>query len=196
MSITVAPASIDLFDDVTAVLGSTACWCAYYRMSAGEYGRVSVDQLERAIRDRRNLLTRRLEGNVAPGILAYADGVPVGWCGIGPRSEFARLKRSRTIPSIDDRAVWSIVCLLVRTGHRRNGVAAALVSGAVEYARRMRAPAIEAYPVDCGGSRIQAAAAHVGTASMFEAAGFSRKVETGARSGNLARWIYSLDLNE
>jgi hypothetical protein len=31
----------------------------------------------------------------APGILAYAGEVPVGWCSIGPRSDFSALERSR-----------------------------------------------------------------------------------------------------
>lgn len=140
-------------------------------------------------------MIERLAVEPAPGMLAYDERMPVGWCGIGARSEFARPMRSRTIPLIDDRAVWSIVCLLVRAGHRRKGVAAALISGAVAYARQMRAAGIEAYPVDCGEKRINAAAAHVGTAAMFEAAGFVRVVETAAQSANLARWVYRLELS-
>lgn len=97
-------------------------------------------------------------------------------------------------PTGGGEAVWSIVCFQVRTGHRRKGVATALLTGAVAYVREMRVPAIEAYPIDCEGQRVQSAAAHVGTAAMFEAAGFKRVLESQARSANLPRWIYRLEL--
>lgn len=192
--IEVVPASADRVGDVVAVLGSSACWCMYYRLSAGEYGRVSREELKGAVQRRSALMHERLRGETAPGMLAYLDWAPVGWCGIGPRAEFTRLRRSRTIPPVDDRPVWSIVCFLVRPGSRRAGVASALLSGAVAYARGCGAPVLEAYPVDTGGRRIDTASAHVGTTTMFEAAGFQRVTETNARSGGLARWVMRLEL--
>jgi hypothetical protein len=49
-------------------------------------------------------------GNPPPGYLAYLDGEPVGWVGVAVRTETPRLMNSRTIPAIDDAAVWSIGC--------------------------------------------------------------------------------------
>ena len=65
-------------------------------------------------------------------MLAYVDGDVAGWCGFGPRPRLPRLVSSRTIPAIDDRPVWSIVCFNVRVGYRRRGVAAALLDGVVD----------------------------------------------------------------
>jgi GNAT superfamily N-acetyltransferase len=192
--IEVVPATADRVDDVVAILGATACWCTYYRLSAGEYGRIPRDGLAEAVRRRSTLMHERLRGETAPGMLAYLEGTPVGWCGIGPRAEFTRLRRSRTIPSLDERPVWSIVCFLVRPGLRRRGVATALLSGAIDYARSCGAPALEAYPVDTDGRRIDTASAYVGTTAMFEAAGFRRVTETTARSAGLARWVMRLEL--
>jgi GNAT superfamily N-acetyltransferase len=105
-----------------------------------------------------------------------------------------RLVRSRTIPRLDDRPVWSIVCFLVRVGYRRRGVGRALLEGLIDYARAQGAPALEAYPVDPSGKRIDVAFAYVGTAGMFENAGFHRVVETAARSAGLPRWLMRLEL--
>jgi GNAT superfamily N-acetyltransferase len=126
--------------------------------------------------------------------LAYLDNQIVGWCGFGPRSEMGRLVRSRTIPAVDGLPVWSIVCFLVRPGFRRQGVTRALLRGAIDCARKHGAPALEAYPVDPGGRRIDTAFAYVGILSMFEQEGFQRIVETSARSAGLPRWLVRLDL--
>jgi GNAT superfamily N-acetyltransferase len=104
-----------------------------------------------------------------------------------------RLVRSRTIPAIDDLPVWSIVCFLIRVGYRRRGVARALLRGAIECAREYHAPALEAYPIDPGGTRIDVAFGYVGILSMFEQEGFQRIVETSARSAGLPRWLMRLD---
>jgi GNAT superfamily N-acetyltransferase len=193
----VLPATGDRFSDIAAVLapsGKGACWCMYYRMTSSQYGRVPAHQLPQAARTRRDLLHARADEPPAPGMLAYLDGMPVGWCGLGPRTEFARLQRSRTIPAVDGLAVWSVVCFLVRPGYRRRGIAAALLAGAVEYARDCGAPALEGYPVDSAGARIDSTFAYVGTTSMFEAAGFHRITETKAHSAGLPRIIMRLRL--
>jgi GNAT superfamily N-acetyltransferase len=105
-----------------------------------------------------------------------------------------RLERSRTIPRIDEVAVWSIGCLIVRPGFRRRGVTRALVDGAVEYARAMGAPAIEAYPIDPDGARVSTSFGFTGFTSTFEAAGFRRVLLTDAHSAGLPRWLVRLDL--
>jgi GNAT superfamily N-acetyltransferase len=197
MSLEIVPATGDRFADIAAVLapsGTGACWCMYYRMSSSEYGRVPAGEMAQAARHRRDLLRARAGQPTAPGMLAYLDEAPVGWCGLGPRTEFARLQRSRTIPAVDDLPVWSVVCFLTRPGFRRRGIAAALLAGAVSYARDCGAPALEGYPVDAAGARIDSTFAYVGTTSMFEAAGFRRIADTSARSARRPRVVMRVDL--
>jgi GNAT superfamily N-acetyltransferase len=191
MPIEVHPATSDRWHDLVAILhpsDSQQCWCLYWRLSSSAYSKAGLEQRERLVRE-------RISHPPAPGMLAYVDGRPIGWCGLGPRTEFERLARSRTIPAIDDRPVWSIVCFLVQTGFRRRGVGKALLLGAIDYARAEGAVGLEAYPVDTGGRRIQTTAAYVGTTAMFEAAGFRRIVATDARSDWLPRWLMRLDLD-
>lgn len=195
--IAVVPATPDRWPDIEELFARTPCWCQYWRLSAGEYGRGSKEQgVEYQFAERREMLRRQLDRSTPPGVIAYLDDTIVGWCGLGPRHEMERLVRSRTIPALDDRPVWSIVCFLVRTGYRRRGVARALLDGAIYCARSHGAPALEAYPVDPAGRRIDTAFAYVGTAALFERAGFRRVLETSARSAGLPRWLMRLELFE
>jgi GNAT superfamily N-acetyltransferase len=156
-------------------------------MTSGEYSRASQEARFAALR-------AQLAETPAPGLVAYLDGEPAGWVGFGPRDRIGRLVRSRTIPKLDDLPVWAIYCFTVRVGYRRQGIARALLDGVIEYGREQGAPALEAYPVDTAGRRIHGTAAYVGTAGMFERAGFRRVVETDARSDHLPRWLMRLDL--
>ena len=183
---TVIPADATRTDDIVAVV-NPACVCQYWRMSSGEYSRSSHESRLEALR-------AQLEETPAPGMLAYLEGEPVGWLGFGPRTRVERLVRSRTIPVLDDVPVWSIYCFTVRVGYRRQGVARELLDGLIAYARAERAPGLEAYPVDTAGRRIHGTAAYVGTAGMFERAGFTRILETDARSERLPRWLMRLEL--
>jgi GNAT superfamily N-acetyltransferase len=190
--IVVVPATADRWNDVRTIMGGhgdRGCWCQYWRLSSSEYSAGPPGAARRALR-------AQLASPMPPGLLAYVDGEPAGWCGIGPRASMGRLARSRTIPRIDDRPVWSIVCFLVRVGYRRRGVAAALLDGVVDYARQQGAVGLEAYPIDPEGARVDVAFAYVGTTSMFERAGFRRVVETASRSAGRPRWLMRLDLDE
>ena len=193
MAVEVYPATPDRFDDAATILRpksdvAGACWCLSYRLSSGENNKLFGDDRPAFLRE---LLGRR----PAPGVIGYLDGQPVGWCGVGPRADVARLRRSRTIPQVDDRPVWSVFCFVVRPGFRRRGITRALLDGAVAYARRSGAPAIEGYPVDPQGRRIHQAAAYVGMIGTFEDAGFERVVKTTSVTDHAPRWLVRLDLS-
>ena len=107
-----------------------------------------------------------------PGVLAYADGAPVGWCAVAPREVYVRLERSRSLRRIDAEPVWSISCLFVARPQRRTGVSVALLRAAVEFARGQGARIVEGYPVEPRTDSMPDVFAWTGTASAFRAAGF------------------------
>jgi GNAT superfamily N-acetyltransferase len=185
------PATVERWSDLCTVLNPRddprACWCLAYRLPSGEFGSTRGNQREERMRG-------LVETGPPPGLLAYLDGEVVGWCNVGPRAAMERLVRSRTIPAIDDVPVWSVVCFVVRVGFRRQGVAEELLHGAVEYAGSQGAPAIEGYPIDPAGKRVNTSDAFVGTAGMFERAGFRRVTKTAATSARLPRWLMRRDL--
>ena len=72
---------------------------------------------------------------------------------------------------VDAQSVWSVVCFVVPSQHRSQGVARALLDGAIAFARKSGVRLLEAYPVDKRG-RQNDDSLWFGTQHMFEDAGF------------------------
>jgi len=109
------------------------------------------------------------------GVLAYADGEPVGWCSIAPRVSYEALQRFRALPPIDDQPVWSVVCFFIDQHFRRQGVTLGLLKAAVKYARSQGAKVIEGYPVE-PGPRLYT---YMGSPETFRKAGFRDVTPSG-----------------
>jgi ribosomal protein S18 acetylase RimI-like enzyme len=106
-----------------------------------------------------------------PGLIGYRGKTPVGWVSLGPREDYAKLVRSPVMKAVDDRPVWAIICFVVPSEHRGQGVAEALLQGAIAYARRQGATLLEAYPVD-RPDRSSDDSMWFGSKSMYDRAGF------------------------
>ena len=186
VSIEVHPATLDRFDDVATMLGpknptSSVCWCLSHRVDARSNRSL--------VGPERGEYVRGLCGrDVAPGVLAYDGPEVVGWAAVAPRSELP-FARSTKIPHVDDLPVWSVWCIRVRPGRRGRGISPAVLAGAVDYARAMGAPAVEGYPVDNAGQRVDLTMAYVGTRAVFERVGFTKAADTAAVSGGFPRVV-------
>lgn len=184
------PVTPDRFEDFADVINPNRrvnhCWCLSHRLRVQDIDELGGGDREQAM--------RRLCGREnPPGVVTYLTGTPVGWCNIGARADIPRLARSQLIRPVDTVAVWSIVCVVVRGGHRRKGVTAHLIEGAVQYAASRGAPAVEAYPVDPQG-RMDTTMAFVGTRSMFDRAGFEVIGSTDAVASKMPRLIMRRNL--
>ena len=126
-------------------------------------------------------------------MLAYQGDEVVGWAAVHPRADTS-FATNRRIPHVDDLDVWSLWCVRVRPGHRGEGISHALVEGAVEFARDGGAPAIEAYPVDNKGEKVDLTMAYVGTRRLFERAGFTKAADTDSVLNGFPRVLMRLDL--
>jgi GNAT superfamily N-acetyltransferase len=173
MKITIRPLTPDRWPDLEAVFEARGCsiargcWCMYYRESGRQDWPAGVTP--RAVRKER--LRALASADPPPGLIGYRGKVPVGWVTLGPRSDYAKLQRSPVMKPVDDLPVWSIVCFVVPAQYRHQGVAAALLEGAVRYARRRGARILEAYPIDKSGPARDDWLWH-GAMSMYGKAGF------------------------
>jgi GNAT superfamily N-acetyltransferase len=165
MDLTIRPVTPDLWPALQDLFGkpgaSNGCWCMYWRIGA-RYHQRPRELNKAALRDIVN-------AGPPPGLLAFDGDTAVGWCQLTPRDALPWLE-TRFKP-VDDVPVWVISCFYVRRGYRRRGVTAALIEAAIEAAKRAKAPALEAYPVD---TEVQGHTSndYSGRASTFARAGF------------------------
>ena len=141
------------------------CWCMYWRIRRtdcqhqfGEGNKLAFKQL--------------LDSGNVPGILAYHEGQPVGWCSVAPRQEFAVLDRSPTLKRFDDLPVWAITCFFISRPFRRRGLTEILIQAAVRYAAGQGAWIIEAYPLRTEITRLLPYERFMGIESTFTRLGF------------------------
>ncbi len=144
------------------------CWCMSWRIEKGERW-----EDVKGAEAKRRLKALVKKGKVL-GVLAFDGDEPVGWCTYGPRSDFARLDRARTLACDDAEKVWSIPCFFVRKEWQGKGVASVLLERAVAEARRRGAKIAEGYPVKLRvkDKKLPAAFAWTGTPSLFAKRGF------------------------
>jgi GNAT superfamily N-acetyltransferase len=123
----------------------------------------------------RDALHGLVVSGVAPGVLAYLDGQPAGWCAVAPREHYPALARSRILKPVDGQPVWSVSCLFVDRRHRCKGVSIALLHAAAGFVRERGGTILEGYPIEPGpGRKLPAVFAWVGLASAFRQAGFEQ----------------------
>jgi GNAT superfamily N-acetyltransferase len=172
MGVRIEPLTSDRVADLATLFGQGGdpkwCWCAYFRVRGRDWTNSTGAE------NRQILESAVAEQDHTPGLVAYDGDIAVGWVSLGPREDYERLAFSKVMAPLDDKPVWSIVCFVVGRRSRGQGIAAALLDGAIEYARAHGATTLEGYPVDIAdGERIPSANVYHGTLAMFERAGFN-----------------------
>jgi GNAT superfamily N-acetyltransferase len=168
---TAEPLTADNWSDLEELFGRPggsivrSCWCMYYRRSGG-IGDVAQNKVA----------LRALAGSpCTPGLVGYLDGSPVGWVSLGPREDYAKLRRSPVMKPVDDIAVWSVICFFVDKAHRGQGIQRKLLTAAIDHARAHDVRTLEAYPVD-KVERSHDDFMFFGSRSLYERAGFREVV--------------------
>jgi GNAT superfamily N-acetyltransferase len=125
----------------------------------------------------------RVFSETAHAALVFDGEVCVGWCQFGEPDEVPRIKsraaydRERTVPPD-----WRIACCYVGKGHRRQGVAAAALAGALELIGGLGGGIVEGYPEDA--ELVPAGFLYNGALSTYESLGFVRDRKFGKH-----RWV-------
>ncbi|MFT4130118.1 GNAT family N-acetyltransferase [Labrys sp. (in: a-proteobacteria)] len=184
MELTIRPLTAELWPDFEALFGEngarSGCWCMYWQIGS-LYRRRAPTQNRAAFRS-------VVETGPPPGLLAFADASPVGWCQIGPRPSIPHIDRVWRLRSPDHKPVWSVSCLYIAKGIRRRGVASRLIEAAIDFGRAGGATTIEAYPID---QRLSPSSSSTGFVTTFERLGFRY-----APSPTPERPIMRLDLGQ
>lgn len=179
----VLPANQADWSDLQAIFGTrgeaAGCWCQRYKLQPREAFK-SHPPAVRAERLRRQSNCGQPGAGSTSGLVAYLDGEPAGWCAVEPRPAYAGLLRVYRTPwqgrteDKFDAGIWAVTCVFARAGFRRRGLSHAMVRAAVGFARERGARALEGYPmVTAPGQEVPWGELHVGTRSVFAAAGFT-----------------------
>jgi len=170
-SIEIVPLTPERWADVTALFDEggdpKTCSCMFWRLRSKNWSFANAAEAREGFHE-----LVMADRDPAPGLLAYADGRPVGWVSVAPRDDYERLANSRVRPRLDETPVWSVVCFVVSRAVRGQGLTTRLLDAAMDYATERGAPALEAYPVDVREGRIPAAVGYTGLLSTFLKAGF------------------------
>jgi GNAT superfamily N-acetyltransferase len=170
---TIRPLTPDRWPSLEDLFGkwgaSNGCWCMYWRIGGAYRGR----------RGQNKETLRKIVKRGSPGLVAFDHDLAVGWCQLTPRDALPWLDRMWWFQRVDDVPVWSISCFFVRGAYRRRGVMSQLIGAALKAAKRAKAPALEAYPVDTAAPK-STSNIFTGTVSAFAHAGFKEVARRAA----------------
>jgi GNAT superfamily N-acetyltransferase len=125
----------------------------------------------------------RVRAGAAHAALVFNEDDCVGWCQFGEPDEVPRIKsraayeKGQTTPPD-----WRIACCFVGKGHRRHGVAAAGLAGALDLIAELGGGTVEGYPE--AADAVPAGFLYNGALSSYEKLGFTRDRKIGKH-----RWV-------
>jgi len=172
------PVTNDRWKDFEKLFGEkgacAGCWCMYWRK------RQAVYEKDKGTGNKKSM-KKLISGGSIPGLLAYSEGEPVGWCSVAPREDFSRLANSRILKPVDDNHVWSVTCFFIHRKFRNEGLSVALLNAAKDYVKSRGGKIVEGYPVEPKQNKMPDAFAWTGLSAAFKKANFkevARRSET------------------
>jgi GNAT superfamily N-acetyltransferase len=148
------------------------CWCMGFHPSE-----------PKGVEQKRAAKERRVREGQAHAALVFEGQDCVGWCQFGAPDEVPRIKnRAAYEKGRTTSPDWRIACCYVGKGHRRQGVAAAALAGALDLIAGLGGGSVEGYPEDAGS--VPAGFLFNGALSTYEQLGFTRDRQIGKH-----RWV-------
>ncbi|MAY63830.1 MAG: GNAT family N-acetyltransferase [Rhizobiales bacterium] len=166
------PENWSAFEELFGPKGACyGCWCTYFLLSPKQRQAMSADE-------KREVMRVDMAKDLPPGLIAFENGVPVGWVRVGPRADVPRWNGERTCSrpldgeNSSDRASWAVSCFFIRSNRRGSGLTHALVAAAIEFARSNGAERLDAAPIR-KAKQSKSVGLFVGPFNAFEKAGFA-----------------------
>jgi GNAT superfamily N-acetyltransferase len=158
------------------------CWCIGFHPEA-------ADKNNQGAASHRDLKHARVRAGTAHAALVFHDEECVGWAQFGSCEEVARIKNRAAYEKGRDSALpdWRIGCCFVGKGHRRQGVAAAALAGAIELIGDLGGGSVEGYPEPADA--VPSGFLYNGAMSTYERLGFTRTRPIGKH-----RWVVTREV--
>ena len=168
---TVRPLGLDTWDayaDLIARHNSVwgGCWCLAFHPKSPERGK--------SLEGNRALKRRLVADGQAHAAVVFDGDRAIGWCQYGTPAELPTIyHRKEYEAGLVEPPDYRITCFFVDRDHRRQGVSAAALQGALDLIADAGAGVVEGYPQDTQGKKVSASFLYNGTRSLFEQAGFA-----------------------
>jgi GNAT superfamily N-acetyltransferase len=151
------------------------CWCmGFHPEGVGKHSTPALNR-ERKL--------SRVRAGTTHAALVFDGDECLGWCQFGAPDEVPRIKsRAAYEKGLSQLPDWRIACCYVGKGHRRQGVAAAALAGALDMIAALGGGTVEGYPEPAGA--VSAGFLYHGALSTYERLGFTRIRKIGKH-----RWV-------
>jgi hypothetical protein len=150
------------------------CWCTYFHTFHGEK---TFDA-----EDNRAFKKRLVEDGRAHAALVFDGDEAVAWAQYGSPDELPNIQHRKEYEATSTEAPdYRITCIFVDKNHRKSGVTAIALGGAVDLIAKAGGGVVEGYPHDTDDGR-KVSVLYNATRSLYERAGFSYIRPKGLRN--------------
>ena len=156
------------------------CWCTWFHTFHGE--KTFTAEGNRALKQ------RLVEEGRAHAALVFDGDEAVAWCQYGSPEELPNIHhRKEYEATLDVTPDYRITCIFVDKKHRRAGVTAVALRGAVDLIAQAGGGVVEGYPHDTEGKKVSVL--YNGTRTLYERAGFDYVRPKGTRNCVMRRVV-------
>jgi len=157
------------------------CWCTYFHTFHAE--KTFTAEGNQALKK------RLVEEGHAHAALVFDGDEAVAWAQYGPPEELPNIHhRKEYEQTVDELPDYRITCIFVDKKHRKNGVMAIALGGAVDLIAKAGGGLVEGYPHDTDDGR-KVSVLYNATRSLYERAGFSYIASKGLRNCIMRRVV-------
>ncbi|MDX6324431.1 MAG: hypothetical protein QOK15_785 [Nocardioidaceae bacterium] len=156
------------------------CWCTWFHTMSGDK--------ERSYEANRALKCRLVEEGRAHAALVYVADEVAAWCQYGSPAELPNIyHRKQYEAELDVLPDYRITCIFVDKRHRRQGMSAIALRGALDLIAAAGGGVVEGYPHDTDGKK--KSVLYDGTRTLFESAGFEFVRSKGTGNSVMRRTV-------
>ena len=164
----------------------SGCWCTWFHHGVPE-GRGPEES-------NREFKERMVRAGIAHAALVYDGDEAVAWAEYGKPDELPNIHhRKEYDQGVVTPPDYRVTCIYVDKRHRRSGLAAVALRGAVDLIARAGGGLVEGYPQDTPGKKINASFLYNGTRHMYEEAGFTYERPKGKNHCVMSRTVQPAD---
>lgn len=182
----IKPLTVDTWDAYAGLMERHngvfgGCWCTWFHTFQSE--KTFTAEGNRALKE------KLVAEDRAHAALVFDGDEAVAWAQYGPPTEVPNIHhRKEYEATLDTLPDYRITCIFVDKKHRRSGVTAVALRGAIDLIAQVGGGVVEGYPHDTSDGR-KVSVLYNATRSLYEEAGFTYVRPKGLRNCVMRRVV-------